>query len=1014
MSLFSNILPTFLNKAGEWVESTTGNVISATGSVFKKGVESLISKPYVPTEKEKQETIAKSPVKESLIKQEKYREDLKKSSTVSKSIVAPILQAPQRAITSVLLEPAAGIISLATGKKTEPVYKPKSVIEKTLLGEEEIKGIFKRQEEAQKKLEEAGVPKGVSGLLGAVGVAGMTSLDLTPFGGEKNTAKLVAKSKNLDEIFNLIKPILKDKTDDTIMVVAKELVNVSKPESVKDVLLKEVSRGEKLIGKDRGFVSSVRELYPESTNVAGQYIPRSTDALAVKAKNLIKDDIDLAERVAISGVGDESVATAAELVKHYGDEAMKSTDKATRNALFERQALIANDIAKNLTEHGRSVQAASILGRLTPEGQVRFAAREIQKYNEAIEKTKGGIGGLRKKIPELTGKQADEILTEMKAISEMEEGTEKAMRFKKLQDSIVDLVPSTLFDKVMSVWKAGLLTGIKTSGLNIMSNLSHAGTELAKDIPAVVVDKVASLFTKKRTINLTGGGLAVGAKEGFKKGWQYFKTGYSDRDLGIKLDYKRVNFGKGKIAKAIQRYEETVFRIIGAEDQPFFYGAKAHSIASQAKSVAKNLGLKGKELQTKIDELIENPTEEMLRYALLDAETAVFQNKTKLGELAKSIQKTKVGEFVVPFGRTPSSVATQVLNYSPIGIAKTIIQNIGKGRFDQRLFSQGIGRGITGTAVLAIGGGLMRKGLLSLSRPTTEREAKLWEIEGRKENSIKIGDKWRSVQVLGPAGSLLIVGGAFQDSLKKDGSITKAMTTALLSGGKSFLENTFLRGIDQIVNAITDPERYGEGYLSSTIASAIPTIVSDVARAIDPLERRAENIKERVISRIPGARQTLEPQVTVLGKEKERVGNIFEVLADPTRPYKETLTPVTIELRRLWDSGYKVSPTLLGDREGYKILTPEQNTELWKKAGSILESKLDSLFKKEEYNKLSDEKKAKLVDDFADKSKTLARTSAVLEVTEGLSGQELITKLKELKADGIMNETVFKEFQRLR
>ncbi len=765
--------------------------------------------------------------------------------------------------------------------------------------------------------------------------------------------------------------------------------------------------------KERGFVTSVKEIYPEM-KVAGQYIPRSTDRLAIKAKNLIKDNIEGAEKIARTQTDDNAVAIGSELIKHYGDLAQKATDKATRAALNDRAAEIANDLARRLTAQGRSVQAASILGRLTPEGQVRFAAREIQKYNEMVERTRGGILGLRKKIPELTGEQADHILTEMKAIQNMAEGEEKAMRFKKLQDYISDLVPSPLYQKLISVWKAGLLTGIKTSGLNIFSNLTHAGLETIKDLPASAIDSVASFFTGKRTTSFTLKGIPQGVKEGFAKGWTYLKTGYSERDFSFRWDYKRVSFGEGKIAKALQKYEESVFRVVGSEDMPFYYGAKAKSLYSQAVAQAKNKGLKGEEMRKFVENLVQNPTDEMVRYAVLDAETAVFQQETVLGKIARQIQKAPGGEVVVPFGRTPSAVATQILNYSPVGIAKTIFENVGKGRFDQRLFSQGLARGLTGTGVLALGAYMAKRGLIETGRPTSEREQKLWELEGRKANSIKIDGKWRDVQVLGPAGSLLIVGAYFQKELEKTGSATKALVQAMVGGAKSFTEQTFLKGMSSTIDAITDPQRSAEGWFGSTLASTIPTIVSDIARATDIKERRVEGVADRLKARIPGLRQTLQPQITVLGKEKERVGSFLEVMADPTRPSREIQSPLILELRRLWNNGYKVSPTLLGDKSGYKVLTPEQNTELWKKAGEIAEKKLSNLIKSEKYLKLDDEQKAKIIDDFVDKSKLYARVEMVLKLTEGLEGEALIQKLKELKAGGFLTKQVFEEYQKLR
>ena len=154
---------------------------------------------------------------------------------------------------------------------------------------------------------------------------------------------------------------------------------------------------------------------------------------------------------------------------------------------------------------------------------------------------------------------------------------------------------------------------------------------------------------------------------------------------------------------------------MGAEDQPFYYGAKARSLFSQATAQAINEGLSGAERTNFIQNLVQNPTEDMIKYATLDAETAVFQNKTMLGNLARTFQKIPGGEIVVPFGKTPAALATQLINYSPVGIVKTIAENIGSGKFDQRLFSQGIGRGLTGTALLYLGSKLFEKGMLALS-----------------------------------------------------------------------------------------------------------------------------------------------------------------------------------------------------------------------------------------------------------------------------------------------------------
>ena len=763
-------------------------------------------------------------------------------------------------------------------------------------------------------------------------------------------------------------------------------------------------------GRERGFITSAKEQLPGiATKVQGQYIPRPTDPLAQKARTLIQTDFVLADRIARTGTDEVAVATTSELMKYYNDLAQKAPVEQA-DVFYAKAGEYANIIAPKLTDLGRAVQAASILGRLTPEGQLKFAAREIQRYNEKI--TARGWG---KKIPELTGEQSKYILQESKRITEMPDGVEKAMAFRKLQNHISDLVPSPLYRKLINVWKAGLLTGIKTTGLNTFSNLFHGASEVIKDIPAAGVERVSSLFTgQKPTIGLTARGPLGGLAEGFQKGWRYLKTGFDERDVGAKLDYRRINYGKSKFAKGVRTYEQSVFRMMGAEDQPFYYGAKARSLQSQAIAQGKNARLKGIELKKFIDNLVENPTDEMVKYAVTDAEIAVFQNQTLLGKAAKAIQRIPGGEFVVPFGRTPAAVAMQLVNYSPVGIAKTIVESIGKGKFDQRLFSQAMGRGITGTAVLFIGERLFEKGLMTLDRPKGEKEQKQWELEGKKPNSIRIGGAWRNPNVLGPAGMILLVGGHYKKGFDETGSVLGGWARATSGGAKSLTEQTFLKGLNSAIDALNDPDRFVPGYLTGMAGSIVPTIIGDIARATDVAERRIESPLQSIKSRIPGLRQTLEPRITVTGEELEMGGSFLETMIDPSRPSKIKSTPLVFEFKRLWDRGYKVTPTLLGDKKGYEALTPEQNTKLWQLTGTTIENALSRMIRTEDYLGFPDETKSKLMDRVIDRVRVRTRAMIAKEIIGNLDRETRRDKLKELIESGMVNRDVLLELSKLK
>jgi len=295
-----------------------------------------------------------------------------------------------------------------------------------------------------------------------------------------------------------------------------------------------------------------------------------------------------------------------------------------------------------------------------------------------------------------------------------------------------------------------------------------------------------------------------------------------------------------------------------------------------------------------------------------------------------------------------------------------------------------------------------------------ERLQELQKAEGVKNNAIKINGKWRSPIVLGPAGNLLLIGGHLQKAIEEEGSPTEALTKGMAGSMSSFLEQTFLTGVKSSVNAITDPERYAKTYLPNLVASFVPTIVSDVARATTGEEKRTEGVLQRIQSRIPGLRRELEPQVDILGRERERIGNPLEVLADPSRPSPERGTPVTNELVRLRDEGFKVSPTALGNRQGYKGLTQEENTFLWKYTGQILDDKLTVLFENEEYKNASDSEKADAVENYVNNGKLIARVGMVIKLTQDLEGEELAKKLLELKAGGLLIKSVYDKWIELR
>ena len=667
------------------------------------------------------------------------------------------------------------------------------------------------------------------------------------------------------------------------------------------------------------------------------------------------------------------------------------TEAAKKEAIRKRIGAAAGALRRNL-QRGMPAERAIQLST----GLLKGPLTEYDQLYESIEDTlepgaKDAAYGMIATHPDLryfevvNTKKSFQKLLAGSSLTPVEAAQIERVFGKAFEEQLAKVTTkSDLYDRLITYWKASLLTGLKTSGLNILSTAGHAMTETTKDIPAALIDSGISLVTGERKVAFAVKGYGTGWVEGLKRGWKYMKTGHDERDVLGKYDYKKTNFGTSKIARTIQATTDFVFHLLGAEDQPWYYGAYSRSLRSQAIAQAKTKGLKGKAKKDFINNLQKNPTDEMLIWAKEDAETAIYTNRTNLGDLGKAIQKVKGGEIVVPFARTPSAVAMQIINYSPIGIVKEIAHEAHEGKFNQRKFSHAAGRTVVGTGALYLGAQLFTAGLITLGFPKGERERKLWELEGKKPNSILIDGKWRGIEVLGPTGNLLIIGGYFQQALDSKGSPTQAMIEAMAGGAKSFTEQTFVRGVNLAVDALVDPERSFERWFTSMSGSLVPTIVADIARAQDDRARRAVGPKERIQSRIPIYRRGLPPKIDVFGQDLPRYGgNVLETMIDPTRPAKIRQDVVVDELRRLWDKNIKVSPTLLGDRAGYNILTKEENTQLWQRAGELTYKALFGLINSDKYREAdkgakADFVKGQLIDEMIRSAKTAAKLEIVI------------------------------------
>ena len=129
----------------------------------------------------------------------------------------------------------------------------------------------------------------------------------------------------------------------------------------------------------------------------------------------------------------------------------------------------------------------------------------------------------------------------------------------------------------------------------------------------------------------------------------------------------------------------------------------------------------------------------------------------------------------------------------------------------------------------------------------------------------------------------------------------------------------------------------------------------------------------------------------------------MEVMLDPTRPAVVRRDVVVEEVRRLWDNDIKVAPTKLGDRNGYSVLSEEENTTMWRRAGNLVyTASFEIITGKTEipYTTLSDYEKGRIIDKIVSNGQDTARAEiAIHKMSQGVS-------LEVLREGGVVTDPV--------
>jgi len=670
----------------------------------------------------------------------------------------------------------------------------------------------------------------------------------------------------------------------------------------------------------------------------------------------------------------------------------ESAIRVIDNALNELGSIndaVLRSVAREGSERGRSLVMMRILGQNSLEPAVW-----LQRAKRAV--------GSR----ELSSQEQTNVLSLVAAAAKGDDGA-----MNKLINEIANMEKAGIGQQIGAAWKAFLLSLPRTAAVNVVGNISHTALREADKPVATFADYMLSkmLGTQRTTTwntDIMGASLR-GAKKGMREsfvimGGKAAREGYrtggvrgaiTEWDKAVrsgnytsilqKYDInRRVNIEDSKL---LDLFTKAVFGLQSASDMPFRTFAYEGALNEMVHVAAMNSGLRRgtPEYANAVKSLYDNPPDDLIFTAIESAMEAVFAHDTRIGSLLSGLKAplqklatsenpltSVVGssaEFVIPFTRVPSGVATEVVMHSPFGVVRAteslvdLLRARSKGMpaeaaKAQRELASAIAKTTTGTPLMLAGFWMAANKMLSGRRPVSSGERAQQAEEGGQPFAFTIGDRSYSIpKALAPIGGSLALGAVLYEVVNND-DIEGALQQAFAVGtgvAQMAIETTALGGVRDIVTAAADPNVAGRRLESIVSTAAVPQVIAGAARAVDPVVRDPEGIMQSIQSRIPGLSKSLPARLDRFGRPVTRGDSFMErvgQVSDPfySRPIRTGEDPVLAELGRVGVSSF-------GPRRAGRDETRDDVRSKVEFEGPILYREIGALMRSPEYARLPDE-----------------------------------------------------------
>lgn len=596
---------------------------------------------------------------------------------------------------------------------------------------------------------------------------------------------------------------------------------------------------------------------------------------------------------------------------------------------------IASLMVKNSTNTAQSLQAMRILNKLSPECKLYLAAKSVETIEEDLnEKYKDNKADIH----------VDKVLYDEygKALrSGDEDGIKTA--WAKIEQSVAQQIDATWYEKLNNFRYLAMLGNPRTHVRNIVGNAFFVPVRAAKNTIAYGLENVADskvnggIERSKAMLNRNNANdvaLIKYAMTDYEAVQETILSGGKYVDTFQGIDKKRTIY-KTKILEAARKGNSN---LLDAEDAWFCKPAYANALAKWYKAN----GITAEQLNT--GKVPESTIIKAQTVAIKEAQKATYRDTnrfsamvSRLGKVDNKIASALI-EGVLPFKKTPANILVRAVEYSPVGLIKSLAVDTKKVKayvngdaengMSPAQFIDDVSAGLTGTALVGLGVLLASWGLFSGSPGDDDKQNKFDELGGSQNYALNIGGLSITLDWLAPESMPLFVGVELYNSLSgksEDNGFVQNLMSSVMSLSTPMFEMSMLQSVNDLFDNLAYIKQ-GQGSFkiatsmaTNYISQYFPTLFGQAERAFGENQRETTYIDRnsnvgselqymwgKIANKIPLYDFSQIPYIDAWGRTEE-TGNLFERVlnnfVNPAYVKKERSTEIDGELKRLYDLG---------------------------------------------------------------------------------------------------------------